>query len=111
MIRPLGLLQTAGLSVGGRLDRVVIDKCHLTVTAALSYRAKLKGLTRLWGLCCPLVFLTGTLPPHKQAAFEAAMLLQNPIYIRASSHRLNVQFQVHKVRSGRGITEVKQRGP
>jgi superfamily II DNA helicase RecQ len=99
----------AGLSVGGRLDRVVIDECHLTFTAALSYRTKLKGLTRLRGLCCPLVFLTGTLPPHKQAAFEAAMLLQNPIYIRASSHRLNVQFQVYKVRSGRGITEVKQR--
>ncbi|KAH6986841.1 hypothetical protein EDB80DRAFT_690300 [Ilyonectria destructans] len=44
---------------------------------------------RLRGLCCLLVFLTGTLLLHKQAAFEAAMLLQNPIYIRALSYRLN----------------------
>ncbi|KAK7413947.1 hypothetical protein QQZ08_012559, partial [Neonectria magnoliae] len=37
------------------------------------------------------------------------MLLQTPIYIRASSHRPNFSFRVHRVRNGQGIREVKQR--
>ena len=98
----------AGLTVSNRLDCIVIDECHLTFTAAQTYRERLRRLTLLRGLCCPLVFLTATLPQHKQPDFEAAMLLRNPIYIRASSHRLNLQFKVHKVRNGRGIREVKE---
>lgn len=33
----------ADLSVQGRLDRVVVDECHLTFTAADEYRGKLRG--------------------------------------------------------------------
>ncbi|KAH8645567.1 hypothetical protein BGZ61DRAFT_542699 [Ilyonectria robusta] len=67
--------KAAGLSISNQLNRVVIDECHLTFTAALSYRTKLKGLIQLQGLACLLIFLTGTLLPYKQAALEAAMLL------------------------------------
>ncbi|KAK2667265.1 Helicase, C-terminal, partial [Fusarium oxysporum f. sp. vasinfectum] len=84
----------ADLSVNGRLDRVVIDECHLTFTAAETYRSKLRGLVLLRSLGCPFVFLTGTLPPLRQRDFEEAMQLQNPLYIRASSHRLNVRYAV-----------------
>ncbi|KAI3567775.1 hypothetical protein IWW34DRAFT_776865 [Fusarium oxysporum f. sp. albedinis] len=37
------------------------------------------------------------------------MQLQNPLYIRASSHRLNVRYAVLRVRNGRGVMEVKRR--
>lgn len=99
----------ADLSVNGRLDHVVIDECHLTFTAAETYRSKLRGLVLLRSLGCPFVFLTGTLPPLRQRDFEEAMQLQNPLYIRASSHRLNVRYAVLRVRNGRGVMEVKRR--
>lgn len=98
----------ADLSVRGRLDRIVIDECHLTFTAADEYRGKLRDLVLLRGLGCPFVFLTGTLPPLRQREFEEAMQLQNPLYIRASSHRLNVRYSVVRVKNGRGIAEVKK---
>lgn len=98
----------ADLSVRGRLDRVVIDECHLTFTAAYEYRKKLQGLVRLRSLGCPFVFLTGTLPPLAQRDFEEAMQLQHPLYIRASSHRTNAYYSVLRVRNGRGPMEVKR---
>ncbi len=98
----------ADLSVRGRLDRVVVDECHLMFTAADEYRGKLRGLVLLRNLGCPFVFLTGTLPPLCQREFEDAMQLQNPLYIRASSHRVNIKYSVLHVRNGRGFMEVKK---
>jgi superfamily II DNA helicase RecQ len=98
----------ADLRVRGGLDRVVIDECYLTFTAANEYRRKLRGLVLLRNLGCPFVFLTGTLPPLLQREFEEAMQLQNPLYIRAASHRVNVGYSVLRVRNGRGPLEVKK---
>ncbi|KFY66180.1 hypothetical protein V496_02146 [Pseudogymnoascus sp. VKM F-4515 (FW-2607)] len=98
----------ADVGVRGKLDRVVIDECHLTFTAADEYRKKLRGLVLLRNLGCPFVFLTGTLPPLCQREFEEAMQLQNPLYIRASSHRVNVEYSVVRVKNGRGATEVQK---
>ncbi|KAG8664903.1 uncharacterized protein FPOAC1_012880 [Fusarium poae] len=36
------------------------------------------------------------------------MQLQAPLYVRASSHRLNVRYSVCRVRNGRGVMEVKK---
>lgn len=94
--------------VQGELERVVLDECHLTFTAADEYRRKLRALVLLRNLDCPFVFLTGTLPPLCQREFEEAMQLQNPLYIRASSHRVNVKYSVLRVRNGRGPVEVKK---
>ena len=92
----------------GAVDRIVIDECHLSFTAADKYRSKLRGLVLLRQLGCPMVFLTGTLPVLRQREFEEAMQLQNPYYIRASSHRLNVKFSVVRVKNGRGPMEVRR---
>ncbi|KAJ6438049.1 recq family helicase [Purpureocillium lavendulum] len=99
----------ADLRVRDRLDRVVIDECHLMFTAANEYRRKLRALVLLRNLGCAFVFLTGTLPPLCQREFGEAMQLQNPLYIRASSHRTNVEYLVQRVGNGRGVTEVIQR--
>ncbi|KAL2211177.1 P-loop containing nucleoside triphosphate hydrolase protein, partial [Sarocladium strictum] len=58
--------------------------------------------------CYPFVFLTGTLPPLRQREFKEAIQLQNPLYIRALSHRLNVQYSVVRVKNSRGIAKVKK---
>ncbi|KAL2201943.1 hypothetical protein CC79DRAFT_1351456 [Sarocladium strictum] len=78
--------RAADLSVRGRLDRIVINECHLTFTAADEYRGKLRDLRE----------------------FKEVMQLQNPLYIQASSHRLNVRYSVVRVKNGRGIAKVKK---
>jgi superfamily II DNA helicase RecQ len=98
----------ADVGVRGKLDRVVIDECYLTLTAADEYRRKLRGLVLLRNIGCPLVFLTGTLPPLCQREFEEAVQLQNPLYVRASSHRVNVEYSVVRVKNGRGAIEVRK---
>ena len=98
----------ADLRVRGELDRVVIDKYHLMFTAADEYRRKLRGLVLLRNLGCLFVFLTRTLPPLCQREFEEAIQLQNPLYIRASSHRVNIQYSLLRVRNGRGPMEAKK---
>ncbi|KAL2208332.1 P-loop containing nucleoside triphosphate hydrolase protein, partial [Sarocladium strictum] len=60
--------------------------CHLNFTATDEYRSKLRDLVLLWGLGC----------------------LFNPLYIRALSHRLNVQYSIIRVKNGRGIAKVKK---
>lgn len=92
----------------GGVDRIVLDECHLMITAADEYRRKLRDLVLLRQLGCPFVFLTGTLPPLRQREFEEAMQLQNPLYIRVSSHRVNIGYSVKQVRNGRGLMEVKR---
>ncbi|KAH9205095.1 P-loop containing nucleoside triphosphate hydrolase protein [Leptodontidium sp. 2 PMI_412] len=65
-----------------------------------------------WYFCvtwvCPFVFLTGIVPRLCEREFEEAMQLQNPLYIRASSHRVNVQYSVLRVRNRRGPMEARK---
>lgn len=63
------------LHVANELDRVVLDECHLAVTA-LSYRAAMGLLPTLRRLAVQMVFLTGTLPPFLVPDFEQALLLR-----------------------------------
>lgn len=60
-----------------KLDRVVIDECHLTVTAA-SYRQSMVDLTFIRSLRTQFVYLTATLPPSMQAEFEERNFLVRP---------------------------------
>lgn len=93
----------ADVHLDGVLRSIVYDECHLSFTAAYEYRKKLQGLVRLRGLGCPMVFLTGTLPPLRQRDFEDAMLLQRPLYVQASSHRTNARYTVIRVGNGKGL--------
>jgi len=76
----------AHLQTQDRLDRIVVDECHVPLTAA-SYRRQLAYLYRLRAVPCPLVLLTGTLPPSMQTELEETFLLgsaaQGLRYIRA----------------------------
>ena len=90
-----------GLIDQQKLDRIVVDECHLTVTAA-SYRESIVDLTLIRVLRTQFVYLTATLPPSILAEFEERNHLVHPKIIRASSNRPNIAYTVRKARKGRG---------
>ncbi|KAK0968573.1 hypothetical protein LTR54_018193 [Friedmanniomyces endolithicus] len=84
-----------------KLDRVVVDECHLTVTAA-SYRESIVDVTLIRSLPTQFVYLTATLPPSMYAEFEERNYLLHPKVIRASSNRPNLFYMVRKIKTGNG---------
>lgn len=97
------------LQVAGRLDRIVIDECHVIFTSA-SYRRQLPHLDRLRAIPCQFVLLTGTLPPRLEAGLADAFLLgtseQGLTYIRAITDRSNVAYRVEICDDGRSEMRV-----
>jgi superfamily II DNA/RNA helicase len=81
------------LAERGRLRRIVIDECHLTLTAS-DWRPKLAQLRVLRALGCQMVLLTATLPPVLEANLSEAMLVRNATYVRASTVRPNIRYTV-----------------
>ncbi|KAM0716825.1 hypothetical protein Q7P37_007628 [Cladosporium fusiforme] len=79
-----------------KLDRIVIDECHLTVTAA-NYRESMVDLTMIRGLKTQFIYLTATLPPSTMAGFEERNYLYHPLIIRASSNRSNISYMVRTI--------------
>ncbi|CAA9965124.1 RecQ family helicase [Pyrenophora teres f. maculata] len=93
-----GILQTQGL-----LRRVVVDECHLIITAS-DWRPKLAQLKNLRFLSCPLVLLTGTLPPVREQEIAESMHIRAATYIRAITARLNTRYFVSWCSPGKAFT-------
>jgi superfamily II DNA helicase RecQ len=79
-----------------KLDRIVVDECHLTMIAA-DYRPSIVELTAIRSLRTQFVYLTATLPPSMRAEFEERNYLYRPTVIRASSNRPNIFYMVRKI--------------
>jgi superfamily II DNA helicase RecQ len=79
-----------------KLDRIVVDECHLTVVAA-EYRPSIIELIAIRSLRTQFVYLTATLPPSIRAEFEERNYLYYPIVIRALSNRPNIFYIVRKI--------------
>jgi hypothetical protein len=79
----------------GDLRRIVLDEAHLTITAS-DYRRPMVDLALVRGVRTQFVYLTATLPPAMQAAFEAQNHLVNPKVIRASTNRRNLFYLVQR---------------
>jgi superfamily II DNA helicase RecQ len=84
-----------------KLDRIVIDECHLTVIAA-EYRPSMVELTAIRSLRTQFVYLTATLPPSMRAEFEQRNYLRRPTVVRASSNRPNIFYMVRKIDAHNG---------
>ena len=78
-----------GLIAQQKLDRIVVDECHLTVTAA-EYRPAMVDVTAIRGLRTQFLYLTAILPPSLQTEFEERNYLLRPTVIRASSTQPNI---------------------
>ncbi|KAK0773172.1 hypothetical protein LTR75_017205 [Friedmanniomyces endolithicus] len=83
-----------------KLERIVVDECHLTVTAA-HYRQSVVDMTMIRALHTQFVYLTATLPPSMQDEFIERNHLLRPKSIRASSNRPNLFYMVRRAQVGR----------
>ncbi len=94
-----GFLEYAHRLVDGRkLARIVVDECHLTITAG-SYRPSMARLA--WyvrQLRTQTVWLTATLPPAMQEAFVEHNKLVRPQIVRESTNRPNIQYHVWRAK-------------
>jgi superfamily II DNA helicase RecQ len=90
-----------GLIARQKLDRIVVDECHLTVTA-VEYRPTMVDVTALRCLRTQFVYMTATLPPLIQAEFQERNYLVCPTIIRASSNRTNIFYMVRKADPQKG---------
>ncbi|KAJ9656297.1 hypothetical protein H2198_005072 [Neophaeococcomyces mojaviensis] len=84
-----------------RLDRVVIDECHLVLTAA-SYRRSMSKLVVLRGIPVPFVYLTATLPVYLQQRLYQHHHLTTVVEIRGPSRRSNLHYRVQRLRRQEG---------
>jgi superfamily II DNA helicase RecQ len=87
------LIYAQRLVTAQALDRIVVDECHLTITAA-DYRESMVNVALIRQIRTQFVYLTATLPPSMQPAFERQNYLYQPKVIRASSNRANLLYMV-----------------
>jgi superfamily II DNA helicase RecQ len=50
-----------------RLDRIVIDECHIMLNGSTQYRPQMQRLGQLTQHGTQMIFLTATLPPSREA--------------------------------------------
>ncbi|WKT54183.1 Helicase superfamily 1/2, ATP-binding domain [Fusarium oxysporum f. sp. vasinfectum] len=75
-----------------QLDRIVVDECHLTITAG-SYRRSMSQLAwHVRQIRTQTIWLTATLPPVYQELFIEHNKLVRPHVIRESTNRPNIRY-------------------
>ncbi|PNP44463.1 hypothetical protein TGAMA5MH_03809 [Trichoderma gamsii] len=85
-----------------QLDRIVVDECHLTVTAS-KFRESMSNLA--WyvrQIRTQTVWLTATLPPEMEGMFMEHNHLVRPQIIRESTNRANIRYTVDRGKRGAG---------
>lgn len=80
------------LSSAGRLSSIVVDECHLVLTAS-SYRWKMMDVREFRKFGCQMVFLTATLPQYMMASFCDRLLLASPVVVRGPTMRRDIQYE------------------
>jgi superfamily II DNA or RNA helicase len=88
-----------------RLDRIVVDECHVILNEQKDFRPAMARLGRLVSAQTQMVFLTATLPPTEEDRF--LQRIQHPrhevgIY-RARTSRRNVAYRVVRPLLPRGV--------
>lgn len=95
------------LELAGRLDRIVIDECHLAITA--TYRPEMQELKRLRNFSVPTILLTATLPPYMQRSLEETLILEKPLYLRTATYRTNISYMVFEVPAPQSMIEIVEK--
>lgn len=81
------------LNESGRLDRIVMDECHLTLTA--QYRESMGRVGEsIRQIKTQSVWLTGTLMPSMEADLIHTNKLVAPLIIRQSTNRPNIRYLI-----------------
>jgi superfamily II DNA helicase RecQ len=77
----------------GKLDRIIIDECHL-VPEADSYRKYMREVFHLRKLAIPLVLTTATLTKASERGLIERLGLMQPIMVRESINQPNIHYSV-----------------
>jgi len=80
----------------GQLGSIVLDECHLVVTAS-RYREKMEMTKDFRKLGCQMIYLTATLPIHMSMQFSERLLLSEPVTIRSLTVRKDIDYQVTRI--------------
>jgi superfamily II DNA helicase RecQ len=81
----------------GRLDRIVIDECHVVLDSLHGFRSRLLALRNLVRAETQMVYLTATLRPREEQQFIEAMGLppkRQCEWFRGRTTRKNIRYQV-----------------
>jgi superfamily II DNA helicase RecQ len=82
----------------GRLDRVVIDECHIVLESTKGWRTQVLKLRNLVQAETQLVYLTATLKPKEESEFIRLMALppkEDSYWFRSPTSRPNIAYSVH----------------
>jgi superfamily II DNA helicase RecQ len=81
-----------------RLDRIVIDECHVVQASRADFRPAMRQLGELVRVGVQMVFMTATLRPTEEAGFCHAMnIIGKGVYkIRGCTSRPNIRYQVRR---------------
>ncbi|KAH0553468.1 hypothetical protein GP486_006460, partial [Trichoglossum hirsutum] len=79
-----------------RLDRIVIDECHVLLNTRLDFRRKLQKLRKMVEFTVQLVLLTATLLPSKEAELLSMISIEAPLMFRDMTSRHNIAYTVQQ---------------
>lgn len=79
-----------------RLDRIVIDECHVLLNTRLDFRRKLQKLRKVVEFTVQLVLLTATLPPSKESELLSMISIEGPVMLRDMTSRHNIRYAVRQ---------------
>lgn len=81
----------------GRLDRIVVDECHVVLDSLGGWRSRMLRLRELVKVGTQLVYLTATMRPSEERQFLQLMGLPEKAachWFRGATTRKNVRYQV-----------------
>jgi superfamily II DNA helicase RecQ len=91
-----------------KLDRIIIDECHLLISSA-SYRPIMYRLKEILRFKIQFIFLSGTLPFSFEQELKNRLFLDDLSCIRASSLRSNISYRARAYKSSSTKEEDKIR--
>jgi RecQ family ATP-dependent DNA helicase len=79
-----------------RLDRIVIDECHVVLNDQTNFRPAMAQLGRLLVAQAQMIYLTATLPPTAEnQLFQRLRTSREKVHLfRARTHRMNVAYRL-----------------
>jgi superfamily II DNA helicase RecQ len=92
-----------------RLDRIVIDECHVVLNDQMNFRKQMQQLGELCNVGVQMICLTATLPPSKEAELwrRIDFRAEEVWLFRAVTRRRNVRYAVKEI-EGEGEAEKQE---
>jgi superfamily II DNA helicase RecQ/predicted RNA binding protein with dsRBD fold (UPF0201 family) len=107
IVSPNFISLVEGLIYSSSLDRIIVDECHLLITAS-SYRSIMFRFKELLLLKVQFVFLTGTLPYSFEDELVSTLLLDDLSVIRADCLRPNISYKARPYKSNKEEDKIKE---